>query len=62
MDVMRINIDELVLDGFAPDAPGLNAIVAQRVSEALVERGVAPKMAARVSDRVGAQVAQRMPK
>ena len=62
MDVMHINIDELVLDGFAPDAPGINAAVAERVSAALVERGLAPKTAARVSDRVGVQVAQSMTK
>ena len=62
MDVMRIHIDELVLDGFAPNAPELNAAVAQRVSAALVERGLAPNTAARVSDSVGVEVAQRVTK
>ena len=58
MDVMRIHIDELVLEGFAPNAPELNAAVAQHVSAALVERGLAPHTASNVSAAVGAQVAR----
>ena len=40
MDVMRIHIDELVLEGFAPNAPELPAHVSEQVSAALVERGL----------------------
>jgi hypothetical protein len=58
MDVMRIHIDELVLDGFAPNTPELPAQVSEQVSAALVQRGLTPRTASNVSAAVGAQVAR----
>jgi hypothetical protein len=58
MDVMHIHIDELVLDGFAPNAADLPTHVSEQVSAALVERGLPPHTATNVSSAIGAQVAR----
>jgi hypothetical protein len=58
MGMIRIHIDELVVDGFSPQSSELSASVAAQVSERLVERGLAPDTAARTSEVVGAHVAQ----
>jgi hypothetical protein len=58
MGVIRIHIEELVVDGFAAHAVELPASVGAQVSEVLVERGLAPDAAARTSAAIGVAVAQ----
>jgi hypothetical protein len=57
-DVIRIDIDELVLDGFSADAVELPTSVAAQVSAALVERGLPPAIAISTATAVGAHVAR----
>jgi hypothetical protein len=58
MGVIRIRIDELVVDGFSPHASELPASVAAQVSAVLVERGLAPDTAASTSAAISTQVVQ----
>jgi hypothetical protein len=60
MGVIRIHIDEIVVDGFAPQARELPESVAAQVSRVLVERGLASDTAASTSAAVGTHVAQAL--
>ena len=55
---IRIQIDELVLDGFAADSVELPASIATQVSAALIERGLPPAIVSSTSTAIGAHVAR----
>jgi hypothetical protein len=61
-DPIRIQIEELIVDGFAADAPELPNSVAAQVSAALVERGLSPVIASSTATAVGAHVARSISK
>ena len=61
MDLIRIHIDELVIDGFKRGAPELPERVAAQVAAALADRGLPPTTATHVSTVVGTQVARSVP-
>ncbi len=58
MDLIRIHIDEVVLDGVPADTAALADAVNTHLTDALVDRGLTAQTAARVGVAVGSRVAR----